>query len=126
MPKVSTDDAARRLRIIYLGPVDFPLPWPVSFPTLGAWVAVTGVVALLSVALNPAGTRLWMLGVLAAPLVGVLATRKLMRRVDHDQPLRFWAWVLRAEIDGPRPVDNTPTTHVTRLQITPTPDRNHR
>lgn len=118
MPVVSTDDQARRLRYIYLGPVGFRFPFDARFPAIGFWLACTAAGILLSVAFSPPGTRLGLVGGCLSPVVAALVARKVMRHVDHDRPLRWWMQVVTGELATPRPVDHTPTT----VTVTPTAD----
>lgn len=118
MPIVSTDDQARRLRYIYLGPVGFRLPFDARFPAIGMWMGVAFVLGLLSYTFAPAGTHLGRLGAIVAPLVAIVITRRVMRHVDHDRPLRWWAATLFSnELRTPRPITNGVTTHT---RTTPT------
>lgn len=104
MPKVATDDLARRLRYHWLP------AGGARFNTIGLFVATTVIVALLAASFSPAGTRLHWLGIALAPGVAFLTTRKVMRHVDHDRPLAWWLAVVRAELDTPRPLPTAPTT----------------
>lgn len=104
MPVISTDDQARRLRYIYLGPIGFRFPFDAGFPAIGFWLAVTAFLGLWAVALSPPGTRVAVLGVLLSPLIAIVITRKVMPHVDHDKPIRWWKSILQAELDTPRPL----------------------
>lgn len=108
MPILSTDDQARRIRYIWLGPRGFRLP-EARFPAWGLFVFVTFLLCALSFALAPPGTRLAVLGCIIAPLIALPLTRLVMRYVDHDRPLRYWMNVVVTELDTPRPLD--PATH---------------
>lgn len=103
MPKVSTDDQARRLRYIYLGPVGFRFPFDARFPAIGMTLGIAAFLSLLSFAFAPAGTKLDLLGVLLSPIPAIWLTRKAMKHVEHDRPLRWWVTVLAAELNTPRP-----------------------
>jgi hypothetical protein len=102
MPIVRSDDAARRLRFIYLGPPS--MRWPAaSFPAYGLFLALAGT-GVVTTFLTMPNLGVWLLFELPAVLLGsALLVRWVFRRVDADTPLMYQLSTLRAEITAPRP-----------------------
>lgn len=102
MPVVRTDDAAKRLRYIYLGPSNWRLPVDVRFPSLGMFLVLCIFGWLLSFSLTPT-FRLALVFCVGATIIAGLVTKKVMKHVDHDRPIRYWLAVIRSELSTPRP-----------------------
>lgn len=101
MPILRSDDAARRLRAIYLGPVNVRLP-AASYPAYGLFLAlaITGVVVSFATMPN---LGVWLFLELPAVIGGTtLFVRWVFRRIDADTPLLYQLTTLRAEITAPR------------------------
>lgn len=123
MPRISTDDAARRQEFHWLGPVNMPAP----FKARGsAWVMaiLLGPVAVICVYVaTPFLDLLPLPGAVVTLVHGLLAiaaglyltirfVRWVGRQVGPTRPLRHIAAVVRAELDTPRPGGET-TVRVT-------------
>lgn len=114
MARVSNDDAAFRLPAIWLGPPGARLPES-RMQTLLVWAAVTMVIIWLGYLFSPAGTHLHLVIAGFSWLIAVPITRKVMKHVDFDQPLRWVAGVVVDEVTTPRPLSDEPVTYVTGL-----------
>lgn len=109
MPKVSTDDMARRLQSVYLGPPS--MRWPdMRFQAIGFFAAVELALLWMVVLLRPDGTPVGIVAAMVSPLVALLITRKVMAHVDYDRPIRWMLTTLINEVTAPRPLPRTPTT----------------
>lgn len=114
MRRIETDDAARWLEFIWLGPIDSP--WP--FEARGrAWVMALvlcpplTVLAALAVApaariapLHPAAAVILtgVLALAAGVTAGVMITRAVGRILTHARPGRHWVALVAAETEAPR------------------------
>lgn len=106
MPTLRTDDGPRRLRAVWLGPrgVRFPFEW-----TYVQWALVVGLtVPMASLVLG----ALWLvdsqLAVMAClpwgAMGSVVVTRWIISKTDFDRPVRYWRWVIKAELRRSRRV----------------------
>ena len=101
MPAIRTDDGPRRLRAVWLGPRGNRWYWTWTYVQ---W-AVTLVALLAGVAIGFG--LIWLatgdvkisaiIGSLWGGTAAVLGTKRLMRHVDYDRPLRYWRATLRSE-----------------------------
>jgi len=109
---VKTDDAARGLKFVYLGPQN--MRWPAAtLPAYGTFflLALTGIVATF---LTRPTTGAWVLLELPAVLgVSLLLTRFLFRRIEGDRSVSYQLRTIRAELAAPRPQARTTTTRTT-------------
>lgn len=107
MPIVSTDDASRRLRYIYLGPRGWRFPFDARIPALFLCAGITLVFCAGAFAFAPTKHLAW-LGCAIAFGIAVFVTRQIMRHVDHDRSLRWWAVTVQSELHTPRPAEVVP------------------
>lgn len=110
MDEIATDDQSKRLPFRWLGPPG--LRWPVD-ARLSAWgVALVLTVTFVLTAWVLAPTvGLKVLGVVAATAAALTVTRKVMRHVDYDRPVRHHMAMLVAEVRTPRPPTAEPDTY---------------
>ncbi len=136
MPRIATDDAARRQEFIWLGPVDAPWPFeargsawlwalmllPVT--TIVAWLVIPTV--LIERGLGVPGPLAMLAKIVLAITVGVVAgiliIRAVGRHVGPTTPVKHHASVLMHEVSAPRP-DLPEVTY--RVQINPDIDLEH-
>lgn len=109
MPTVKTDDAARRLRFIYLGPQSFR--WPAA--SIPAYFTFAGLAAAALVAawVTRPNLGVFLLFEIPGAIGGsILVTRSVFRHVNADMPLSYQLRTFVAELSGPRPERGTTTT----------------
>lgn len=116
MATVSTDDAPRLLRFVYLGPQS--MRWPAaSIPAYGTFFALACTGIGVSFWTRP-NLLIWLfMEVPASVVFALLATRTIFRFVDAERGLSYQRRTLMAELRAPRPTGQ-PTTFVTTI-----PDR---
>ena len=95
-----TDDEALGLPWTYLGAPGVPLP-AARIPAWGMFFGTTLVLAILVVLLAP-GTGLRVVGLVLCPGLALLATRRVMPKVNYYTPFRYWKRLLLAELHTPR------------------------
>jgi len=99
---VKTDDAARGLKFVYLGPQN--MRWPAAtLPAYGTFflLALAGVVVTF---LTRPTTGVWVLLELPAVLGGsLLLTRFLFKHIEGDRSVSYQLRTIRAELNAPRP-----------------------
>ena len=112
MSALRPDDAARRLRFLYLGPPN--MRWPAAtFPAYGLFGAMTCTGVVWSFLTMP-NLGVWLLLELPVVIGGsALFVRWLFRRIGADTPLLYQLATLRAEITAPRPPKDTPVAATT-------------
>jgi hypothetical protein len=114
MPRLITDDAPRRLRGVWLGPKG--VRWPVDW-TFAQWGVFAALTIACPLAIFSAFVFLnWYLaisnGLLWGPVAAYFLTKRVMRFVDYDRPLRFWFRQIRGEWKR-----SMPTPDTTRLRV---------
>lgn len=102
MAIVSSDDAARRLRFVYLGPPSYR--WPAAtLPAYGLFFG-TALAGLVLTFLTKATIGAWLLLEVPPVLLGaLLLTKWVFRTIDADTPLAYQLKTIRAEVRTPRP-----------------------
>lgn len=118
MPRIATDDAARRQRFVWLGPVNSPWPfeatgraWIMALVACPPLIVLTGI--LTWVLLSPLTTgpaAVVATGVIAlagGTGAGVRVVTVLSRTISDTRPLRHLVWTVLAEADAPRPQEPT-------------------
>lgn len=108
MGLVKTDDAARGLKFVYLGPQN--MRWPAaSLPAYGTFALLAGIGTVVSFLTRPT-TGFWLL--IEWPLVlgiALLITRAIFRHIEGDRSVGYQLRTLRAELTAPRPPQSAPT-----------------
>ena len=122
MARVSTDDAARRQKFIWLGTPDFPWPFEASGQAWLIGMVLCPTLTVVAFLVSPRFLFGWLfpgpVGFLAAAATsvvvgvaaGVLITRRIGRAVSPTRPLRHHIATLIGEISSPR--EQRPTMHV--------------
>lgn len=113
MATLSTDDDARRLRNVWLGPNGFEWGFAARYSAWGVAVGLFLVGSVVAWAALPA-LPFFVAGVPGAAALAVLATRRVMRHVTHDTPVSALMQTFRSELHAPRPADE-PTEYVIAL-----------
>lgn len=104
MPLLSTDDDARRLRNVWLGPIGFEWGFAARYSAWGVAIGLFLFAAGAAWAILPP-LLFFVFGIPAALVFAVLVTRKVMRHVSHDTPVAALIQTFRAELHAPRPDD---------------------
>ena len=118
MPRIATDDDARRQKFVWLGPVNSPWPfeaqgrsWVMALVICPPLIILAGIPtwALLSpITSTPAAVIITgIIALTGGTALGVRAVTILSRTISDTRPLRHLVWTLIAEADAPRP--QTPT-----------------
>ena len=118
MPRIATDDDARRQRFVWLGPVNSPWPfeaqgrsWVMALVICPPLIILTGIPtwALLSpITSTPAAVIITgTIALAGGTALGVRAVTILSRTISDTRPLRHLVWTLIAEADAPRPQEPT-------------------
>ena len=116
MPVLRTDDAAARLRNVWLGGKGFEFPFAARYTAWGVAAVLFVGFAVATGTLLP--TRWFFLLGLPLSLAGAIGiTRTAMRHVTPDRTVSSHLRVLRAELVAPRPRDDT---HEFVVAISPT------
>lgn len=106
MPHIRTDDGPRRLRAVWLGPRGYRWYWTWTYVQWSATVVATAVAVagVFAVVWGLSGELkiALIIGPLWGGALGVLGTRKAMKHVDYDRPVRYWRVTLRNEWAGSR------------------------
>jgi hypothetical protein len=102
MGVLRTDDVVRRQRAIWLGPPGHRWPFDATYVAwaVGFAAAVVCGGGGLLVGVVVGGRTLWPLGLIVGAAAAWWLTRALLRRVDHDRPVRYWRMTARQEHRG--------------------------
>lgn len=130
MPVIDTDDDARRLRAVWLGPKGMRWPFTARYVAWACWAGMAAVASTVVGSLlwpvaprNLAGLLLLVAGIgLAGPVLAIWPAAAVMRVVTHDKPVKYLTRALRAEVHAPRPVPAGPT----RVSLAPAVRRRSR
>jgi hypothetical protein len=113
--RVETDDASRRLRFLWLGPVGWRFPFDARFTAWGLVTGLGSVFTAVFVVIGPT-TALKAAGVPVGFLMALALARAVMPHVDHDRPVRYHRATFSAELRAPRPATRG---HHVRVRLDP-------
>lgn len=114
MGVVKTDDAARLLRFVYLGPASYR--WPAaSIPAYGTFFLLSLTLIGVTFWTRP-NLGVWLLMELPIAIGGsLLVTRLIFRYIDAERGMDYQRRTLAAELTAPRPHRGGATTYSTSI-----------
>jgi len=117
MPVLRSDDSARKLRAVWLGPTGASLPFEWTYTRWAATLAAIPTTYLLLHALvllvGVDDATATMVGLVFGPYLGIAVVGKVTAGVSFDQPLRYRLQVARAELSRRTPAPVAQSWEVT-------------
>lgn len=117
MGLIRTDDAARRLEFVLLGPPGFRLVVDTTPVVWGLWLAGSVFGWATAWALLPGMGWFFLFGSWSAPALSALVVRAVRPYVDRVTPALYYARTALAEVRAPRPVSPEPVTYETTFDV---------